>query len=212
MKAWPATASGGGNFFMLRLLNRYRADLGVEALPQELDAAVKTTLEHRDTESASLSIEGADRVDGRLRFEAMVTNLAGHKLPTAYPSRRAWLHVVVRDGAGSVVFESGALGADGAIRGNDNEEDVLRVEPHYGEITSAAQVQVYEAIMRDQAGDPTTGLLKGVGYLKDNRLLPRGFDKARAEQDIAVRGTAADDPDFTAGGDRVCYVVNVGRS
>jgi hypothetical protein len=28
----------GGNFFMLRMLNRYRDELGVEALPQELDA------------------------------------------------------------------------------------------------------------------------------------------------------------------------------
>ena len=34
---------------------------------------------------------------GRLQAEVVVENLGGHKLPTAYPSRRAWLHVIVRD-------------------------------------------------------------------------------------------------------------------
>ena len=39
----------------------------------------------------------------------------------------------------------------------------------------------------------TTGLLKGLRFVKDNRLLPRGFDKASADADIAVRGDAAAD-------------------
>ena len=34
----------GGNFFMLRMLNRYRNELGVEALPQELEAAASATI------------------------------------------------------------------------------------------------------------------------------------------------------------------------
>jgi hypothetical protein len=38
----------------------------------------------------------------------------------------------------------------------------------------------------------TTGLLSAVGYLKDNRLLPSGFDKQPAVKDITVV-----DPDFT---------------
>jgi hypothetical protein len=41
--------------------------------------------------------------------------------------------------------------------------------------------------------------------VKDNRLLPRGFDKATAAADIAVLGGAASDPDFTAEGDSVRY-------
>jgi hypothetical protein len=41
----------GGNFFMLRMLNRYRTVLGVEAQPQELEAAAAATvgLLRRDT-------------------------------------------------------------------------------------------------------------------------------------------------------------------
>ena len=34
----------GGNFFMLRMLNRYRTELGVEALPQELEAEAQATI------------------------------------------------------------------------------------------------------------------------------------------------------------------------
>ena len=63
--------------------------------------------------------------------------------------------------------------------------------------------------MGDAQGAVTTGLLTAVRYLKDNRLLPRGFDKAR-EPDVAVLGEAAQDADFVAGQDRVRYVVDPG--
>jgi hypothetical protein len=42
--------------------------------------------------------------------------------------------------------------------------------------------------------------------------LPRGFDKATADPDIAVSGEAAGDANFTAAGDRVHYVVEVSGS
>jgi hypothetical protein len=64
--------------------------------------------------------------------------------------------------------------------------------------------------MGDRNGHPTTGLLSATSFLKDNRLLPRGFDKATAEDDIAVRGGAASDPDFTGTGDDVRYEIPVG--
>jgi hypothetical protein len=48
--------------------------------------------------------------------------------------------------------------------------------------------------------------------LKDNRLLPHGFDKATAAKDIAVTGDAADDPGFTDGGSSVRYVVSTGNA
>src|SRR6185437_17116552 len=55
----------------------------------------------------------------------------------------------------------------------------------------------------------TTGLLNASQYLKDNRLLPKGFDKATADPDIAVHGGAATDPDFVGGRDRVRYAVDL---
>jgi hypothetical protein len=191
------------------MLNRYRADLNVIALPEEFEAAASRTIEHLQSKTAQVAIDNASVAAGRLQADISVQNLSGHKFPTAYPSRRAWLHVTVKDRNGAIVFESGALDPNGSIRGNDNDADAARYEPHYSEITAADQVQIYEAIMVDQAGKPTTGLLSAVRYEKDNRLLPRGFNKAGADAEIAVLGGAAQDQDFAAGGDKIRYSVNL---
>jgi hypothetical protein len=200
----------GSNFVMEGMLNDHRKDLATEALPEELDAAVKRTMEFLQTRSAKVTIESIAPTTDGLAVEVQVENLTGHKLPTAYPSRRAWLHVAVRDGNGRVVFESGALRPDGSIVGNDNDEDPLKFEPHYREITRPDEVEIYEPILKDWQGKVTTGLLSAVDYAKDNRLLPKGFDKATASHDIRVVGGAADDPGFNGGGSVVRYVVPTG--
>jgi hypothetical protein len=202
----------GGNFFLPRILNRYRNELAVAALPEELTAAAERTAVHLQSESARVSIGRLEVRGGRLEAEVSVENLGGHKLPTAYPSRRVWLHVVVWDGSHRTVFESGAVNATGSIRGNDNDDDPARFEPHYAEIRSPDQVQIYEAIMGDSRGAVTTGLLHALDYLKDNRLLPMGFDKRTAGKDVAVRGGALEDADFGGGGDRVRYSVELGEA
>ena len=46
-------------------------------------------------------------------------------------------------------------------------------------------------------------------YIKDNRILPRGFDKATADPDIGVYGEARQDGNFSGDGDRVRYAVDV---
>ncbi len=199
----------GGNFFMLRMLNRYRADLGVEALPNELEATARQTEHHLQTNTARISIESAERAQDALHVEVRIENLAGHKLPTGYPSRRSWIHFTVRDRNGAPVFESGAIRPTGEIPENDNDTDPARYEPHYREITQSDQVQIYESVMVDTQGQVTTGLLQAVRYVKDNRLLPRGFDKASASEDIAVHGRAREDADFTGGTDAVRYIVDV---
>jgi cytochrome c551/c552 len=197
----------GGNFFMLGMLNKYRTELGVIAPSAELDASARRTVANLQQSTAKVAIERAETAGGRLAVDVVVQNLTGHKLPTAYPSRRAWLHVSARDRAGKVIFESGATGPNGSIQGNDNDADGAAFEPHYNEIREANQVQIYESVMRDQSGAPTTGLLKGVGYLKDNRLLPAGFNKITAEPRIAVVGDAVQDQDFRGGEDRIRYSI-----
>lgn len=202
----------GGNFLMPKILNRHRDTLGVAAEPLELATASARATDHLQTSSARVAVRGARIEDGTLHAEVSITNLAGHKLPTAYPSRRAWTHLVVLDGNGAVVFESGRLNPDGSIAGNDNDEDASRFEPHYTEIRSADQVQIYEPILGAPGDKVTTVLLAATHYLKDNRILPFGFDKAGAHEDISVKGRAAGDDDFKAGGDRVRYAVPVGAS
>ena len=45
--------------------------------------------------------------------------------------------------------------------------------------------------------------------MKDNRILPTGFDPASADARVQPAGGAASDADFTAGSDRVRYSVAV---
>jgi hypothetical protein len=195
----------GGNAFMLRMLNRFRDALGVEAPSTELEATARRTEEQLRRDTATLDVSTPRGVDGAIEFDVTVRNLTGHKFPTGYPARRAWLHVRVVGDDGRPLFDSGALGADGAIAGNANDADKTTFEPHYDVIDQADQVQIYESILGDERSRPTTGLLSAVRYLKDNRLLPRGFDKHTADPQIAVAGAAADDATFAGGGDRVRY-------
>jgi hypothetical protein len=200
----------GGNFFMPLLLDRYRADLGVAAASHEFDRVHERAVDHLQTSSASVTIESVRMEGGRLEAEVSVTNHAGHKLPTAYPSRRTWIQFVLSDPGGSVVFVSGALRPDGSIEGNEGDSDGESYEPHREVIERPDQVQVYEAVMADSGGRITTGLLSAVAFVKDNRLLPSGFDKRTASDEIAVRGDALADGDFDQGGDRVRYSVDLG--
>jgi len=199
----------GGNAFMVRMLNRYRTDLGVEASSPELEATARATINQLQTETATVQVTPPQLNAGTLSFDVDVRNLTGHKYPTGYPARRTWLHVTVRDGQGRAIFESGAVTATGAIEGNDNDADARRFEPHYETISRSDQVQIYEPILGDRSGVPTTGLLTATQYLKDNRLLPRGFDKTTAAAEIGVFGDAMNDATFAGGGDRVRYAVSV---
>jgi hypothetical protein len=197
----------GGNAFMLRLMNRFRDELGIEATAAELDATARATVQQLEDDTAAISIERAAMVGETLELDIVVRNSTGHKFPTGYPSRRAWIHVTALDNQRRTVFESGRESAIGQIEGNAGDSDPATFEPHYEQITSGDQVQIYESIMGTPAGVPTTGLLKATQYLKDNRLLPRGFDKRTAAAEIAVFGGAAADTDFIGEEDRVRYRV-----
>ena len=167
----------GGNFLLEQMLHDYHDSLHAEA-PARRAAAGGGADRGVSADAGGVGFAGEGGWGGeQLSVAVRVQNLTGHKLPTAYPSRCAWLHVVVTDGSGRTVFESGALHADGSIAGNVNDEDPHRYEPHFTEITDPEQVEIFEPILKDQQGQVTTGLLSAVGYLKDNRLLPDGFDK-----------------------------------
>jgi hypothetical protein len=197
----------GANFLLANLLDAHRDDLGTVATSAELSAAADEARTYLTSQAARISVSAPAVATGKLTFAVTVQNLAGHKLPTAFPSRRAWLHVIVADAAGRVVFESGHLNPDGSITGNLNDADPARFSPHYTSITAASQVQIFEPILGDAQGHVTTALLTATHYLKDNRILPAGFDKKTAPSEIAVQGAAAADPAFTAGSATTRYAI-----
>ena len=202
----------GGNAFMLRILNRYRDLLDVAAPAQELEGTARLTERQLMTDTATVHLSMPHLVGNRLEFAVTVRNLTGHKFPTGYPSRRVWLQVTVRDTDGRTLFESGASSTDASIQGNAADKDESTFEEHFDVIERQDQVQIYESVLGDSASRPTTGLLSAVRYLKDNRLLPRGFDKKTADAQIAVVGDASSDSTFTGGGDTVHYRIDVANA
>ena len=199
----------GGNAFMSGILASFVEELALTTSTARLADTLQRTVDQLEGMTARLTILNAVVEDDVLVIELMMENLAGHKLPGGFPSRRAWVHMIVSDGEGRVVFESGQPQPEGRIAGNDADEDDTRYEPHHEVIRSSDQVQVYEAVMGDVEGRVTHTLLRAARYLKDSRLLPRGFDKATAREDFAVQGNALSDEDFVGGSDSIVLEIGV---
>ncbi|OGQ96484.1 MAG: hypothetical protein A2521_09365 [Deltaproteobacteria bacterium RIFOXYD12_FULL_57_12] len=198
----------GGNVFMLNVLQDNSASLNLAASFEKLEDTKQRTVRQLQNDTADLAIESR-RAGDELTVVVRVDNRVGHKFPTGFPSRNAWIHLAVQSPAG-VVFESGRPLADGRIAGNDADEKPGTFEPHYDAISKPDQVQIYETIMADTDGAVTYTLLRTARYLKDNRLLPRGFDKKNAAPEIGVYGEAAQDDNFGGGSDLVTYRIKTG--
>jgi len=197
----------GANTTMLDILSRNKTALGVTATG--FDTAITDTRALLNS-AADLEIVSQSRVNNELVVQLRINNRSGHKLPTSYPSRRTYIHFVVRDNANNVLFESGRTNADGSIVGVDADTDLSRYEPHYDEIIQQGQVQVYETIMQNTDNNVTYTLLRAASYIKDNRIPPAGFDKNTVADDIRVIGAAMGDSNFNSGSDVITYRIVVG--
>ena len=196
----------GANTTMLDILAQNKAALGITA--NGFDNAIIRT---RDMLASAAEIEVVSQslVNEELIVQLRINNRSGHKLPTSYPSRRAYIHFVVRNNDGKIIFESGKTNPDGSIVGADADTNLSSYEPHYDEITKADQVQIYEAIMQDTDNNVTYTLLRAAAYVKDNRIPPAGFDKNAVSDDIRVVGDAMNDANFNSGSDIITYKVHV---
>ena len=198
----------GGNTFMLDMMENNINSLGITASTSQMQATAQLTT-NQLASAASISIVSSGINNNTLNMTLSVADLTGHKFPTGFPSRRAWIQLTVTDSTGKVVFESGKPNADGSISGDVADTNSSAFEPNYDLITQPDQVQIYEAIMNDSNGKVTYGLLSGASYLKDNRLLPSGFNKANASADAAVVGSALNDTNFVGGSNQVTYQISL---
>lgn len=199
----------GGNTQILGMLR--------DVYPDESAALALTQSQTlRNLRSALTVVPRASIADGQLQVDVKLINHAGHKLPSAYPSRRMWIYLSVTDSDGQLVFESGAFDrATGELLALAGRHEPVPFEPHRALITHPEQVAVYEAEMATPDGQPTVSLMRANGYAKDNRILPRGFDLSRPQpngidpQSIRPVGVESD-PDFLPGSDTVRYAIATG--
>jgi len=195
----------GANKLMLDVFDKNKQQLGV--LSSNFAETIGKT-QNMLNSAAGIAPVSQTLVNNTLDFTLKINSNTGHKLPSAYPSRRVILHVTVKDSQGNVVFESGKVNANGSVVGIDADADRTAFEPHYDLITRPDEVQVYEAIMGNNNNQVTYTLLRGMTYLKDNRLLPQGFDKATAANDVRVVGEALTDGNFVGGSDEISYRIS----
>jgi len=225
----------GGNTHLLAMLGEFRTVLGLDHTSATgFEDKLAETRAQLQARTATLEILEPTVADGLLEIPVRITNLAGHKLPTGFPSRRMWIHLRIVDAESRVLFESGDVDAAGRIsldaghtrpaclqsaKEGTAQDYPECYEPHRDVIESSEQVAVYEAVMGDLHQRVTYVLLYANVYLKDNRLPPIGFNRAALDVDstAGVFGLAAGDSDFSpdypdesSGSDLVRYRVMVG--
>jgi hypothetical protein len=199
----------GGNAFVIEMFKSHVDELGLTCSTENLNDTLDRVLTQLQNRTIALSVADVGLEDGTLNLTLRLENMAGHKFPAGFPSRRAWVHLKVTDANQQVFFESGQPQADGSIAGCDADETEGAYEPHYATISEPNQVQIYESVMHDVDGNVTFTLLEAANYLKDNRILPRGFIKGTAGDDFAVKGAAMQDDDFVGGAHQVTYQIDV---
>lgn len=182
----------GANTTMLKLLRDNRAALQIDAKPEHFDSTIAATLRMLQHKTLDLDLQPGVVHGDTMRFSLKLQNKAGHKFPSGYPARRAWVEFELQDAAGNTLFHSGRMAADYSLPDED-----AQVEPHYHVIAAPGQVQIYEMAVGDVHGDLTTVLERGAFPLKDNRLVPQGFRTVDPAYDTTrIVGAALADPDF----------------
>ncbi|MDF1660188.1 MAG: multiheme c-type cytochrome [Planctomycetota bacterium] len=194
----------GGNTYMLDILNKNKDELGIhsESFPSSIQRS-RGLLK----QAVTMTVQ-EESLQGQLALKVQLKNNSGHKFPTGYPSRRAWIYLRVQDKNQKTIFESGAINKKGQINAACDTK-TNQFEPHHDVIRKPSQVQIYEACMKDPQGHLTFTLMRAVGHHKDNRILPAGFDRKNAPKKLAIRGQAKTDKNFEAGLDTVDYKIEL---
>ncbi len=182
----------GGNIHMLELLKANRDALGITATEAQFDSTIDRSRQLLQHHTLDMQLSLVQRTADTAFYAVRLENMAGHRFPSGYPSRRAFIEFVVTDALGDTVFKSGVLGSDLEVEGHDTP-----YEPHHAMINDPGQVQIYEMVMGDVTGNVTTVLERAKAPIKDNRLAPFGFTTSHAVYDTTlIAGHALTDPDF----------------
>ncbi len=202
----------GANTFMLSLMRDHADTLGLAASPAHLEAGRAAAERMLRRHTLAVTIRDAARDGDTLDLRVALDNRAGHKFPSGYPSRRAFVELLLLDQGGDTLFHGGAPRGQADPLGVDSPW-----EAHHAVVRAVDQVPVYEMVPVDDGGHATTVLERMARAVKDNRLPPRGFSATHPAWDTtAVVGRALDDPDFNgvdgspeSGGDVLRYRIGL---
>ena len=230
----------GLNVFLNQMFQQFPLVLGIRqidglaasSVTPPLLTGMNSMMAMARQQTAAVEITAVERLPThQLRTQVTVTNNAGHYLPSGVGFRRVFLEVLIRDNTGKLVWASGRTNELGAIL-DGTTDTVLPSEhpgdfpepvyqPHYQQIVSGDQVQIYQEVIADSDNQITTSFLRREKDLKNNRIKPKGFDPAVFSasssayiRELAIQpGAAAADPYYTdptlTGADTIEYLVSL---
>lgn len=182
----------GANVFMLKIFRDNIEELGLAATEAQFEQAIAATEDMLYNRSISMDLIALERTADTAFFEVNIENLAGHKFPSGYPSRRVFVEFLVKNEVGDTIFISGETDENFEVIGHD-----ANYEPHYDIIRLEDEVQIYEFVVGDVNNDVTTVLVRGNTALKDNRIPPQGFSSSHSTYDtVHIAGLANNDLNF----------------
>ncbi len=182
----------GANVFINSILKENSEELGITASDSQLDSTAARNLRSLQEHSLEIELLELDRSSDTLFVDLSMENISGHKFPTAYPSRRFFVELIVFDANNQIIFHSGALDEDYQLLNED-----ITYESHFNMINTEDQVQIYEMVMGDINHEVTTVLERANFQLKDNRIPPAGFTTSHFAYDtVPIVGNAEEDDDF----------------
>lgn len=209
----------GLNGFLLEMFKQFNPILGVAkssymtgASEKGVDLAIESMkLQARD-HTVAMSVDSAKFEGDTLVAKVTAKNKVGHRYPSGVAFRRGFIEFVVKDGD-EVIWGSGRTNDAGIIVDNDNKPLVTEFlpdggcglnnqpagcyQPHHQVITDDQQVQIYEELNQDKNHDFTTSFVHRVHMIKDNRLLPDGWQAAdtfKPQGEIMYQFMEATDP------------------
>ena len=200
----------GGNMQVPSMLANLAHEGGASVAPERLETTAWLARRQLEQQTGTIEIGMPMRQGETLRVPVTVHNLAGHKFPSAHPSRRAWIRFVVRSPEGEVLFASGSFDRRGRLVAGDGTllTSELAGGPfqlHRNVVRGEAEAAVYESVMADSRGEPTYLLIRGAQYKKDNRLLPAGWRDDHPDAATIAPVGLGEDTDFVGGADTVVY-------
>lgn len=227
----------GVNLFLNAMFQQFPLLLGLRQLDYMVTGSAQpalitgqnSMLQMARQETAAVKITSLERNQESLKATVLVTNKAGHYLPSGVGFRRAFLEFIAEDKEGKPLWASGRTNALGVIvdgltdtplpSENLHQHPKLYL-PHYQQITQGDQAQIYQEVILDSAQEVTTSFLRRVQTVKDNRVRPKGYDPqmfARNPspyiQELAELHGVEDDPYYRdpqlTGADEIIYLITL---
>lgn len=192
----------GLNVFFVKMAQQFPDLLGIRVSDPMLGskgiAPLATTyrsmVQQARNTTASVDVTKITRQAGELVADVRVRSQVGHKFPSGVGFRRAFLEVAVLDENGDELWVSGRTSNLGVLideagkplkgelwwkagcEPRTAEEEKGFFQPHYEVIDSQDQAQIYQELVLNPQDRFTTSFLAIAHTIKDNRLLPSGWE------------------------------------